>query len=207
MSVPAFEPAIAHAKKKIYVIARIPIAETRIGEVRDRTFEENRAVRLYEYIAAEGDARREIDLRSVARRNIGSGEDDAANRGDIGRKFLGAGEIPLPDHRPNAAAPYRAGRRENDVHGQDVRGPLKIPAEKSREEFRGKDDASAPAGVAELVAAGMAQASASAGQKPELDGVLTQGLVHPVAVVGIAARRSPRPGAPPGGGPHVCPRR
>src|SRR6202453_2646089 len=62
----------------------------------------------------------------------------------------------------------------------------KFPRRNPGRKFGGRNDSAAPAGVAELRAARMAQARAGARQKSKLNGVLAQGLMNPVAIVGGA---------------------
>lgn len=124
----ALEPAVSNGEKKIDVIAWILIAEAGAGKVGDRTFKEKCLMALHEDVAAEGDAWSEVHLRSIPRRNILSRKNNAADGGYVRSDGAAASEIPLPNYRANAAAPYCTLRRKNDVHGQDICSPFEIPA-------------------------------------------------------------------------------
>ena len=53
---------------------------------------------------AEDSLRREIHIGRVARRDVVRAEDDASRSGNVGRDFVAAREIPLPDGGLEAAA-------------------------------------------------------------------------------------------------------
>lgn len=163
--VTAFKPAVSHREKKIDVVARIPIAEAGAGKVSDRAFEEKCLMALHEDVAAKGDARSEVHLRSISGGDVLPRENNTADGRYVWCDGATAGEIPLPDCRADAAAPYGARRRKDNIHGQDVRSPLEIPAQQTGEEVSAQDDSASAAGIAELSSARVAKARAGSGEE------------------------------------------
>src|ERR1700675_3774387 len=94
---PGLVPGVANATREESVVAWIVIAETGARKMPEITLELKRASRARENVHSENSLGSEIDVGSVAGRNIAAAENDAAGGGDIGGERLSAGEIPLPD--------------------------------------------------------------------------------------------------------------
>src|SRR5580704_5369998 len=91
-------------------------------------FKKQRSVRFHKNVGSERSSRREINLRSISRRNIVSAEHYAALGREVRNNLLPAGKIPFPDHGLDTAAINRVLRRKYDVDGHYVDIPFEIPA-------------------------------------------------------------------------------
>src|SRR5271155_2029493 len=127
-------------------------------------FKKQRSLRFHKHMRSKRSSRREIDLRSISRRNIGSAENHAALRGEVRNNLLPASEIPLPDRRLNTAAINRALRRKHDIDRHHVHSPLEIPAKNPGEVIRRQNASRAAPGIKELRIIRFAQPDSAAAE-------------------------------------------
>src|SRR3984957_16109088 len=153
-------------------------AQAGAGEMAELNFQKQRLLRFHKNVRSERRTRREIDLRSIARRNIVSAENDATLGGKVRNDFLSACKVPFPNRGLDAAAVHRAFRRKNNVDRHHINSPLKIAAKNSGEMVRGKHASRSPARIEELSVIGFAQADSAAGEKAQLPGTFLNGILR-----------------------------
>src|SRR5271156_4159222 len=127
-------------------------------------FKKQCPLRFHKHVRSKRSSRREIDLRSISRRNIASAEHHATLRGKVRNNLLPASEIPLPDRRLNTAAINRALRRKHDIDRHHVHSPLEIPAKNPGEVIRRQDPSGAAARIKELCVVRFAQPDSAAAE-------------------------------------------
>jgi len=171
------KPAIADGESKGPVVAGIMPTQAGAGQVAELNFQKQRLLRFHKNVRSERRTRREIDLRSIARRNIVSAENDATFRGEVRNNLLSARKIPFPNRGLDAAAIHRAFRRKNNVDRHHINSPLEIAAKNSGEMIGGKHASRAPARIEELSVIGFAQTDSAAGEKAQLPGTFLNGIL------------------------------
>src|ERR1700693_176412 len=172
------KPTIADGKSEGPVVTRIMRTQAGAGQMAELDFQKQRLLRFYKNVRSERGSRGEINLRSIARRNIVSAENDATFGGEVRNDLLSARKIPFPNRGLDAAAVHRAFRRKNNVDRRQVNSPLEIAAKNSGEVVRGKHASGSPARIKELSVIGFAQADSAAHEKAQLPGTLLNGILR-----------------------------